>query len=96
MNQMNQMKHSTGCWHIFENLSKIFIFDGCKGEFYVHFASCGSLICLYAGLRLFLCGAYAYFMNYMKVYEVRRFKNFFEFCLFCYGDFMNMEKWQTS
>lgn len=96
MNQMNQMKHSTGCWHEFENPSNFFIFDGCKGAFYVHFASCGSLICLYERFEAVMCGVSAYLMNHMKVYEVRRFKKIFGIGLFCFGYLMNMEKGLTS
>lgn len=96
MNQMNQMKHPAGCRGIFENPSNFFIFDGCKGAFDVHFASSGSLICLYERFEAVVCGVGAYLMNHMKVYEVGRFKKIFGFGLFCYGYLMNMEKGLTS
>lgn len=96
MNQMNQMKHYAGWRGSFEILADFFNFVSAKGAFYVHFASCGSLIRLYERLEAVMSGVNAYLMNYMKVYEVGFIKRFFGFGLFCYGHLMNIEKWVTS
>ena len=96
MNQMNQMKHPAGWMGGFEILADFFNFVSAKGAFYVHFASCGSLIRYYERLEAVMSGVSAYLMNHMKVYEVGRFKKIFGFGLFCFGYLMNMEKGLTS
>lgn len=75
---------------------KYFLFGLCYPPFHVHFASCGSFICICEAVSVVL-GLYTlYFMNFMKVYEEGLFMANFWNLVFCYGDFMNMEKGLTS
>lgn len=82
MNQMNQMKHSTGCRAVFEKLAKFFCFYQCKTRFHVHFASSGSSISLYEQFERVLGVVYTYLMNQMNIDEEGLYKANFENCLF--------------
>lgn len=93
MNFMNFMNQFSGYWHL---LKIFFLFGLCYPLFHVHFASCGSFICICEAVAMVL-GLYTlHFMNFMKVYEEGSFMANFWNLVFCYGDFMNMEKGLTS
>jgi len=64
--------------------------------FYVHFASSGSFISLCEAVSVAFGLCTLHFMNFMKVYEEGSFMANFWNLVFCYGDFMNMEKGLTS
>ena len=93
MNMYELYVDASGVGGGFENFFKNAV---CKGAFYVHFASYRSYVSLYEAFSGIFSGLSAFFMNYMKIYEVGIFKRFFWKRAFFSMDFMKLGKCPSS